>query len=96
MVQYCGALCQSEHWVLVHSKHCKKLASITSKARGNSSASWLFPFDPLSASNVAYDTQEAMMDAMEMILSKACQLPDLSKPSTEVHRHQKELLKKMD
>ena len=96
VVQYCGALCQSEHWVLVHSKHCKKLASITSKARGNSSDSRLFPFDPLSASNVAYDTQEAMMDAMEMILSKASQLPDLSKPSTEVHRHQKELLKKMD
>ena len=62
VVEYCGKLCQEEHWVKVHKNHCKKL----SKARGAT----LLSHHPFPVNGLPGDNSEALVSIIQQILAK--------------------------
>ena len=62
VVEYCGKLCQEEHWVKVHKAHCKKL----SRARGST----LQSHHPFPMGGLPGDNTEALVLIIQQILAK--------------------------
>ena len=62
MVQYCGKLCQQEHWVKVHKNHCKKL----SRAPGST----ILSHHPFPLGGIPGDNMEALVAITQQILVK--------------------------
>ena len=62
VVEYCGKLCQKEHWVKVHKNQCKQLST----ARGST----LTSHHPFPSDGLPGDNSEALVSIIQKILKK--------------------------
>ena len=74
VVKYCSEECQAEHWKLVHSKHCKKLAAAKKdESEGKNTSPMpvgIFSNHPFPLDGLKGDVYEALLICMEKILEK--------------------------
>ena len=67
VIQYCSVDCQKEHWLLVHKKHCKQLAS---DKKAESEDVNLNSHHPFPINGVEEDVTENLVIMVQQILSK--------------------------
>ena len=74
LMKYCSEECQAEHWKLVHSKHCKKLATAKKdENEGKYSSSMTVSIcsnHPFPLDGQPGDVCEALLVCVEKILDK--------------------------